>query len=219
MNISAHCLPQRPDRIARKALEALALDPQQHRLLEENLASYTSHLHDDYQQSLETLEGGDLLARLQNGWAHGEHRWTDKLRRDLRDPYSDQQVGERFEALKARFIEEARNYPGQLFIAGSLSKGRFGAHSDLDVLATASPGSMPASSWQTGSPQFLLDSFPGAVAVGSDGQDLLKLWREGLGRKGLELHDDWKVARHTYVQRQPEPIPKSGMMWSFADLP
>lgn len=219
MNLSATGQPQRPDRIARKALEALALDPQQHQLLEENLASYASHLKDEYQQSLDTLQGQELLARLQNGWAQGEHRWTDKLRRDLRDPYSDQKVGERFEALKARFIEEARNYPGQIFIAGSLSKGRFGAHSDLDVLATSAAGTSPAPLWQTGNQQFLLDSFPGAVAVGNDGEDLLGVWREGLGRKGLELHDDWRVERHTYVHRQPEPAPKSGMMWSFADLP
>lgn len=231
MKIQAHTArpPGRCDRVAGKALEALQVDPDDHVILQENLASYTTHLTAEFQEKLETREGPELLQSMRSGWAHGENRWTEKIRRDLDRPYSDGEVQERFEALAAQFVEQAANFPGQVYVAGSLVKGRFGAHSDLDLLAPGASSTPSARAgeygnvcWQTGEKNFLLSSFPEALPVDLQGQNLLSLYQRGLQARGLQLGvstGKWQITRVEYVDRQPEPKPQTSMMWSFSDRP
>ena len=225
--------PRLPDRIAGKALQALHLKREDHVLLEENLACYTSNFKPAFQEELERLEGEELLRRMQTGWAQGEHRWVDKIRRDLDKPYSDGQVQQRFEELQSRFASESQRlvaenqgaFPASVFVSGSLIKGRFGAHSDLDAIGVAKggyrPGEHGAVSWQLTDDKgedFMLKSFVGARKVEA-GQSLLDLYAQGLESKGLRLQPGWRIQRYDYPERQSEPQPQSGMMWSFADLP
>lgn len=228
--------PRLPDRIAGKALQALQLKPEGHSLLEENLACYTSNFKPAFQEELDRLEGQPLLDRMQQGWAHGEHRWTDKIRRDLKDPYTDGQVQQRFEQLESRFASESQrlvaehqgSFPAKVFVTGSLVKGRFGAHSDLDAIGISKNGYRPsehgAVSWQLADDKgesFMLKSFMEARQI-EPGQSLLELYSQGLQSKGLRLALDqggWQIQRFDYPERSAEPQPQSGMMWSFSDLP
>ncbi|MBS2034363.1 hypothetical protein JST97_05215 [bacterium] len=227
--------PRLPDRIAGKALQALNLKREEHVLLEENLACYASNFKPDFQAELERLEGDELLRRMQTGWAQAEHRWVDKIRRDLEKPYSDAQVQQRFEELENRFSSESQRlvaenqggFPARVYVTGSLVKGRFGAHSDLDAIGISKggyrPGDHGAVSWQLTDDRgedFMLKSFLGAKQV-TPGQPLLGLYREGLASKGLKLEEasKWSIQRVNYPEREPEPQPKTGMMWSFSDLP
>lgn len=152
--------PRLPDRIAAKALQSLNLKSQEHVLLEENLACYVSNYKPAFQEELDRMQGPELLQRMQTGWAQGEHRWVDKIRRDLSKPYSDTQVRQRFEELENRFACESQRlvaenqgaFPARVYVTGSLVKGRFGAHSDLDAIGVAKngyrPGEHGAVSWQ-----------------------------------------------------------------------
>ncbi|MFN8608895.1 MAG: hypothetical protein U0931_15285 [Vulcanimicrobiota bacterium] len=227
--------PRLPDRIAGKALQALHLKREDHILLEENLACYTSNYKPEFQAELDCLQGDDLLRRMQSGWAQGEHRWVDKIRRDLEKPYSDGQVQQRFEELQNRFSNESQRlvaenqgaFPARVYVSGSLVKGRFGAHSDLDAIGISKGGYRPGDhgsvSWQLTDDKgedFMLKSFLGARQV-EPGQSLLGLYAEGLAAKGLQLETggNWRIQRFDYPERQPEPQPQTGMMWSFADLP
>lgn len=227
--------PRLPDRIASKALQALHLKREEHVLLEENLACYTSNYKPEFQAELDRLQGDELLRRLQSGWAQGEHRWVDKIRRDLDKPYSDSQVQQRFEQLEQRFSSESQrlvaenqgSFPARVYVSGSLVKGRFGAHSDLDAIGVSKGGYRPGDhggvSWQLtdeGGEDFMLKSFVGARKV-EPGQSLLPLYSQGLEGKGLRLEvgANWRIQRFDYPERQSEPQPTTGMMWSFADLP
>lgn len=225
--------PRLPDRIAAKALQHLNLPAEQHQLLEENLACYVSNYKPAFQEELERLPAPDMLQRMQSGWAQGEHRWVDKIRRDLSKPYSDGQVQQRFEELQTRFCSESQRlvaenqgaFPARVFVTGSLVKGRFGAHSDLDAIGVSKNGYRPsehgAVSWQLTDDKgedFMLKSFMEARQV-SPGQSLLGIYSEGLESKGLRLLPNWKIERFDYPERKAEPQPQTGMMWSFADLP
>lgn len=228
-----HINPRLPDRIAAKALQQLKLEPQRHVLLEENLACYVSNYKPAFQEELDRLSGPEMMQRMQAGWAQGEHRWVDKIRRDLGKPYSDTQVRERFEELQARFGSESQRlvaenqgaFPARVYVTGSLVKGRFGAHSDLDAIGVAKNGYRPsehgAVSWQLTDDQgenFMLKSFMEARQV-EPGQSLVDLYAQGLQSKGLQLEPNWRIVRFDYPERKPEPQPQTGMMWSFADLP
>jgi hypothetical protein len=225
--------PRLPDRIAGKALQALHLKREEHVLLEENLACYTSNYKPAFQEELGRLEGDELLRRMQTGWAQGEHRWVEKIRRDLEKPYTDSQVKQRFEELQSRFSSESQRlvaenqggFPARVYVTGSFVKGRFGAHSDLDAIGVAKGGYRPAEhgpvSWQLTDDHgedFMLKSFLGAKQVQA-GQSLLELYAQGLESKGLRLQPGWQIQRFDYPDRESEPQPQTGMMWSFADLP
>lgn len=226
--------PRLPDRVAAKALQWLNLKPQDHLLLEENLACYVSHYKPAFQEELDRIQGPELLQRLQTGWAQGEHRWVDKIRRDLDKPYTDRQVEQRLAELQTRFASESQRlvaenqgaFPARVYVTGSLVKGRFGAHSDLDAIGVSKNGYRPsehgAVSWQLTDDKgedFLLKSFVAARQV-EPGQSLREIYAQGLRGKGLELDaSDWKIKRFDYPERTPEPQSQTGMMWSFADLP
>ena len=200
MHITSQAL-RLPDRVAHKALEALHLPPQDHQLLSENLASYTSYYKPEFQQQLDRLEGDELLEKMQRGWAFAEHRWVNKIERDLRKPYSDSQVQQRFEQLESQFTQQSQQllrehqgaYPAQVYVTGSLVKGRFGAHSDIDAIGVSQGGYRPsehgAVSWQVTDDRgqdFLLKSFVEARSV-APGESLLEIYRQGLQAKGLDL--------------------------------
>lgn len=225
--------PRLPDRIAAKALHHLNLPSEQYQLLKENVACYVSNYNPAFQEELERLSDSEMVQRMQSGWSQGEHRWVDKIRRDLSKPYSDGQVQQRFEELETRFRSESQRlvaenqgaFPARVFVTGSLVKGRFGAHSDLDAIGVSKNGYRPsehgAVSWQLTDDKgedFLLKSFMEARQV-SPGQSLLGIYSEGLESKGLRLLSDWKIERFDYPERKAEPQPQTGMMWSFADLP
>ena len=228
-----HIQPRLPDRIAAKAIQQLQLPAGEHQLLSENLACYVSNYKPAFQDELDRMQGPELLQRMQSGWAQGEHRWVDKIRRDLSKPYSDQHVQQRFEELESRFASESQrlvaenqgSFPAKVFVTGSLVKGRFGAHSDLDAIGVSKNGYRPsehgAVSWQLTDDKgedFMLRSFMEARQV-EPGQSLLELYSQGLNSKGLQLLPNWEVHRFDYPERKTEPQPQTGMMWSFADLP
>jgi hypothetical protein len=232
MQVSVH----RPDRIAHKALDALKLPLADHQLLAENLANYTSYYKPEFQDQLDRLQGPELLDKMQRGWALGERRWVDKIERDLRKPYSDHLVQQHFEQLESRFQEESQRlvrehqgaFPAQVYVTGSLVKGRFGAHSDIDAIGVSQGGYRPsqhgAVSWQLTDDRgqdFLLQSFVEARPV-EPGQSLLDLYRQGLQNKGINLTVEqgrWHIERRSFPERSPEPVPQTSMMWSFSDLP
>lgn len=225
--------PRLPDRIAAKALQSLNLKPQEHVLLEENLACFVSNYKPAFQEELDRMQGPEMLQRMQSGWAQGEHRWVDKIRRDLSKPYSDGQVQQRFEELQTRFSNESQrlvaenqgSFPARVYVTGSLVRGRFGAHSDLDTIGVAKNGYRPsehgAVSWQLTDDKgedFMLKSFVEARQV-EPGQSLLEIYAQGLESKGIRLESGWKITRFDYPERKSEPQPQTGMTWSFADLP
>jgi len=225
------------DRIAARTLAHLRRNPEQHHLLAENLASYVSHYKPDFQAELDRKEGHDLVDRLRSGWAQADHRWVDKIRRDLDKPYTDSEVQQRFEVLESRFQGESQRliaehsgaYPAQVFVTGSLVRGRFGAHSDIDAIGVADGPYRPSGyadvSWQLTQDKgkdFLLNSFAETRAV-EPGQRLLPIYQQALASRGLhlELQDGncWRIERRSYPERQPEAPVQTGMIWSFADLP
>jgi predicted nucleotidyltransferase len=229
-----------PDRIATRITSSLRLPPESHKLLQENLACYVTHLKPEFQDRLERTSDDELLTTLRQGYAHGEQRWTEKLLRDVARPYSDEQVQARFELLEARFSEEGQriqrehlgSFPCQVFVTGSVVKGRFGANSDLDAVAVTKasnyrPSAYGDVAWQVTDAEgkdFYLRSFLEAVEVNPNtDRPVLQAYREGLEAKGLQLdmdqHGNWQIQRVFYPRRDPEPKPQTSMMWSFADLP
>jgi len=145
-------------------------------------------------------------------------------------------VQQRFEQLESRFASESQrlvaenqgSFPAKVFVTGSLVKGRFGAHSDLDAIGVSKSGYRPsehgAVSWQLTDDKgenFMLKSFMEARQI-EPGQSLLEIYSQGLQSKGLKLAVEpggWQIQRFDYPERTSEPQPQTGMMWSFADLP
>ncbi len=133
------------DRIgAQRILNLLDLKPERHRVLEANLDSFLassppSGALESRQELGDWLfrTGNDLMRRADEGepGAREQSRMFEKLRRDIRKPYSDQEVGEHvvrldgdFEAFKAGLPA----YPREFLAFGSAATGSFGVHSDLD---------------------------------------------------------------------------------------
>ncbi|MFN8613661.1 MAG: hypothetical protein U0931_39365 [Vulcanimicrobiota bacterium] len=99
---------QRADQLMKGA----GIGQQGHGILRENLATY-----------LDQLPGDDLYGR-----------WGSKIARDLQAGYTDDQVVDRLHTLQEGLRELAPLLPtdATLWVAGGISKGRAGAHSDLD---------------------------------------------------------------------------------------
>lgn len=137
MVIRSSVSPGRPrlvqDPVYQAADQALAergLELKDHVVLRENLAS-----------CLAQADSSDLSEVLGQ-----QSRWSYKLHRDLDKPYTDQQVFERLQGLEQLCQQLAGNtFPvGQWYISGSLTKGRLGAHSDVDLTCDGGfrPGQM-----------------------------------------------------------------------------
>lgn len=114
---------------ASSLLASKGLTGSQHTVLRENLAHYNAQLSDPIFDEME-LMALDRTAE--------ESRWTGKLQRDLNKPYTDAQVGQQLEKLdqdlKTLLQVGGTPFPRTLYVTGSVTKGRFGGNSDLDVL-------------------------------------------------------------------------------------
>jgi predicted nucleotidyltransferase len=103
---------------AAKLLEERKLKPEEHVLLQENLATYLTHL--------DGVEEGD----------NPHSRWTIKMQRDLEKPYSDAEVLSHVDDLQSDLknrLAEMPVYPSQVYVTGSFMRGRLGDNSDLDA--------------------------------------------------------------------------------------
>jgi hypothetical protein len=99
-------------------LSEKGIEPQNRRLLQENVATYLAHRPEG-----ETFPSG---------------RWENKLERELSQPYSDEQVFQHIDGLQASLLNnlsELPSYPKAIYLTGSFSKGRLGANSDLNGYA------------------------------------------------------------------------------------
>ena len=100
---------------AGKLMQERGIPSADHRLMQENLATYLAH----------RVDGQDFPTG----------RWETKIQRELDKPYTDTQVHSRIDRLQNSLLENLRQlpeYPGQITLTGSFSKGRLGANSNLD---------------------------------------------------------------------------------------
>lgn len=91
-----------------------------HLAMQENLATYLSHRN-----------FGQLTAR-----------WQNKVDRELKNPYSDEQVAARIDQLQKSLLEnvqELPHLPSKIYVTGSFARGRLGGNSDLDGYAVLNP--------------------------------------------------------------------------------
>jgi hypothetical protein len=91
------------------------IELQNHRLMQENVATYLAHRPE--------------------GEAIPTGRWESKLNRDLSQPYTDREVLQHIDGLQSslvRNLEELPSNPKEVYVTGSFSKGRLGVHSDLN---------------------------------------------------------------------------------------
>jgi predicted nucleotidyltransferase len=126
-------------KIAERILEEKNINDPSHGLLRGNIASY--------------LVNGATAGTLEEIWksdnfdaekvsSHMEpSRWKEKISRDLKDPYTDDQIISHIKDLDKELKEKMRaiisgskRFPSKLYILGSFAKGRLGANSDLDIL-------------------------------------------------------------------------------------
>jgi hypothetical protein len=101
------------------------IDPDNHKMMRENLATYLSHRTDGIPSE----------------------RWQNKIDREMKTPYTDDQVFAHVETLEDSMqanISELPSYPSKVYITGSFAKGRLGANSDLDGFAVLPKDDMAA---------------------------------------------------------------------------
>ncbi|MBS2038900.1 hypothetical protein JST97_28215 [bacterium] len=220
-----------PQVVARRLLTAAGRQPENHTILEENLATILNHFEPDFVSSLADLPENKRLDALTGCYGKGPLTLATKISREIRmEPYTDQEVHQRLDHLEQavqrttrRVLEENSGFPCRFYVAGSLLKGRFGANSDLDLLVEASPEWMNKNWWQVGmqddvSIQCLqgtpeqqsekVESFGKTLAVTPDQLSqpgfLHGLFRDSYAAKGLSLEQGALVARGP-VSRELEP--------------
>jgi hypothetical protein len=204
--------------------------------MRENLASYLAQLRPDFVDRLERAPDEALPSTLRQGYANGDMRWTDKLLRDLERPYNDRAVLSHVrrldDAFRARAEATVRELPPSMpcrfYITGSLVKGRFGAHSDVDALCDAPrPTGHPHDDIHVfhgdeGGPR--VEAFDRGVEIDArhpGDRPLEALLSDALARKGYKIgesgvsHDGREVCR----EKEVPPAGASGVIWSFSDLP
>lgn len=101
---------------AGKLLQDNGINPASHKIMRENLATYLAHRTDGIPSE----------------------RWQNKIDREMKSPYTDDQVFAHVETLEDSLqanIRELPAYPSKVYITGSFAKGRLGANSDLDGFA------------------------------------------------------------------------------------
>jgi len=238
--------------VAGRLMDARDVRREGHVLLQENLASYLAQMPRDFVDDLgrERAEGLDFAVR--RGFALGEARWTRKIMRDLEQPYDDAQVFHHATALNSELSHKAADtlraaqgrWPCDLYLAGSLVKGRFGANSDLDALCEAdgrvADAMTPFPSGEV-HVQYLdqgdarrhdsyLSAFGPNVHLAAEqaagGPHLLEgILSDALARRGLRVERDGDAV---LVERAPdapphekEQAPPSAgtVIWDWSDLP
>jgi hypothetical protein len=125
----------------------------------ENVACYLAHLRglgvtlptqDSQKGALKAINGalqeaGSPVAGEPYLKLAGKLRWLSKLQRDIQAPYSDSQVGARLDTCcndLQKILPHFSKIPHQLFLVGgplASGEGRFGAHSDLDLVLAVDP--------------------------------------------------------------------------------
>lgn len=225
--------------VSQRLLQVAGCPRETHTILEENVTTLLSQFRPEFVDSLQALPDHKLMEGLNGTYANGPLHLAVKLSRDIRwKPYSDQQVHDRIEALDREFkdtsreiVEASAPYPCRFILAGSILRGRFGAHSDLDVLCLASPKWMKDHAWssnhETVSYQYLdckPQDQPAMIAAFGPTREvtpeqiqqpgfLRNLYEGALMERGLSLQDG-------HLQGQPGPrpseeLPESGaIMWA-----
>jgi hypothetical protein len=128
---------------SRRLLQERGLDSPDHTILQGNVRQHLRELSPDVvrQLSAQGCVPEGLQVQTQ------EQRPLDKLRRDLHRPYTDAQVQQRLDVLQSELQSTLRDfishnhgeYPKQVWVVGSLVKGRCGANSDVDVVFSEAP--------------------------------------------------------------------------------
>lgn len=101
-------------------LKSRGIPAKDHVLLQENVATFLTHL-DEMESS----------------------RWREKIDRDLAKPYTDGQVLHHVDELQNQLIDLVSHMPSppsKVWLTGSFTKGRLGPHSDLDAYFLMEPG-------------------------------------------------------------------------------
>jgi hypothetical protein len=110
---------------AGKLLREHNVPAENHKFMQENLATYLAHRSDGIPSE----------------------RWENKIKREIASPYTDDEVLAHVDRLEDDLqanILELPEYPSRVFITGSFAKGRLGANSDLDGYATVKDRHMTA---------------------------------------------------------------------------
>ncbi|MCA9790273.1 MAG: hypothetical protein KC910_00700 [Candidatus Eremiobacteraeota bacterium] len=111
---------------ARELLDLSSLTSADKTRLSENLAHY------NHQMDPPVTHPWDLMDT-----TNPRTRWHRKLQRDLSSPYTDSEAIQKLAQLEAELVTllQAQNpFPSRLFVTGGITRGRFGANSDLDLV-------------------------------------------------------------------------------------
>lgn len=111
---------------ARELLDLSSLAGSDRTRLSENLAHY------NHQLDPPVLHPWDLMDT-----TTPRTRWHHKLQRDLSSPYTDREATEKLHQLEAELqtLMRVQNpFPSRLFVTGGITRGRFGANSDVDLI-------------------------------------------------------------------------------------
>lgn len=235
-------------RVAARLLEASALCPADHVILRENIATYLTQFRPEFVDALVDTPTSSLVSAVQRGFAERDcWRWTDKLRRDLENPYTDNQTFALVRDFDVQFKARVQNvldrlpagFPCKIYIVGGLAQRRFGANSDVDGMTNA-PAEILGPQRPFSNERVHLTAQDGAPtlaafgthlevdanAVVRNGNTLQTLVMEGLKSKGYQIETTAggdvhiRPPQHSPL-REREPIPREagGVIWSFADLP
>jgi hypothetical protein len=204
--------------LAERVLDAQGVALEDHVLMRENLATYFTQAIS--RKTAERIAAGDrpaetVLDYVKNSKTGG--RWEKKIEREIAAPYTDQQVHDHLaqlgSGLSAWLARIDKGYPMRVEITGSITKGRCGANSDVDVMVDVGkkPGSdapPPAVNDQDheksdisltelntlgfGQKNFMRLMMGPRIPVPDkpDAQFLSRTYDEVLGRKGLRFVDD-----------------------------
>lgn len=243
MRIGAgECRPSRARcyRQAARILDLAELDSTRHRILEENLASCLHNLRQSVpEKALGSL--AQLKAWLRRKQADFEargtfggmelSRWPAKIVRDVEQPYSDHEVGQRVQQVSAAFQRQVRSlradlpgYPREFMAFGGVAHGRFGGNSDLDYLYRDPMGESrfsgrPLADGFAFAPQEFAPRQAAGQAMGGPLVPLAgrtpwkafeELVRSQLTRRGLAITEDWQVSRVAYPRQLYEDRSSTG---------
>jgi hypothetical protein len=109
---------------AGKLMKEAGVPVEGHTLMQENLATFLAH----------RLSGTPSA------------RWTTRINRDLKTPYTDEQVFQRIDKLQSALqerIAESGAMPSKLYITGSFAKGRLSVNDELNTLNVVSKDQYP----------------------------------------------------------------------------
>jgi len=127
----------RYEALSKKLFDADELDTKSHSVLKRNVIYYLKNYLDTDQ--LKEISQHDQEQMLES--IYQRNFWSDKLERDLSIPYNDADFKSYMDALQLELSDfisymkalDKANSQYKLYVFGSMSKGRFGANSSLDI--------------------------------------------------------------------------------------